>query len=314
MNVALTGASGFIGASAARVLAESGHAVTSLVRASSKREHIAPYTTRYVQGDQADASVWPDLLRGADALIHNSVDWAPLRASPGTATTPGSPGGLEAHLQSNLVGAIRLMHAAVDAGVMRIVFVSSVAVHHAICPRWKGVIDEDHPTRPRGLYGAAKAATEAFLWDLHARRGAHAVAIRPAAVYGVEPVNVERSHGHKQLMALKRGERVTKQNFGGGGKFVHIDDVATAIVRAVERDAASGHAFHLADCYAKFTRFAEHGAALLGLDSSMVEPDDGPPAKNVFSKELEREVLGVEMNRGDNGLREHMRELVERVG
>lgn len=303
MKIALTGASGFIGSAAARVLSESGHAVTALVRPTSVREHIAPHVRTYVEGDQADASVWPELLRGADALVHNAVDWAPLRAKD-----------LESHLRSNLVGAISLLHAAADAGVKRVVFVSSVAVHHAISDRWEGVIDEDHPLRPSGLYGAAKAATEAFLWDLMHRRGVHCVALRPAAVYGVEPMNLERTHGYEQLMALKRGERVTKDNFGGGGKWVHVDDVALAILRALERDATNGHAFHLADCYAKRTRFAEHAAQIMGLDASLVEPDDGPPAKNMFSKRLENETLGVALQRGDEGLRVHMRELIERVG
>ena len=303
MLIALTGASGFIGSAAARVLSESGHAVTALVRADSKREHIAPHVKRYVSGDQADAAIWPDLLRGADALVHNSVDWDVLRR-----------GDLHGHLRSNLLGSIELLHAAADAGVKRVVFLSSVAVHHAMSPRWEGVVDEDHPLRPSGLYGAAKAATEAFLWDLMHRRGVQCVALRPAAVYGVEPVNLERSHGFKQLTALRRGERVTKQNFGGGGKWVHVDDVALAIVRALERDEANGHAFHLADCYAKNTRFAEHAARIMGLDTSMVVPDDGPPAKNMFSKERERSILGVGLDRGDDGLRDHMRALIERVG
>ena len=86
MHVALTGASGFIGSVIARHLREAGHTVTGLVRSSSRTDHVAGYLDHVVVADQADESAWPGLLDGADAVIHNSVDWAALAtgASPST--------------------------------------------------------------------------------------------------------------------------------------------------------------------------------------------------------------------------------------
>lgn len=305
MRIVLTGASGFIGTSSARVLRENGHEVVALVREGSRVEKLDPYISRYARGDQADASVWPDLLAGADAVVHNSVDWDAIRS-----------GDLQRHLRTNLEGSILFLHAAHAAGIRRFVYLSSVAAHHDISPNWGGLVDEEHPLRPGSLYGALKAAVEAHLWDAKFRLGMHTVALRPAAVYGVEPIRLERSHGYKPLRRLLDGQRVTKQDFPGGGKFVHVDDVALAICRAVERADApdvSGRAFHLADCYAKHTRLAEHAADLLGLPAGMVEPDTGPPAKNMFDKTATLEALGVEQSRGDAGLREHMARLIEAV-
>ena len=302
MIIALTGSSGFIGSAAARVMHAQGHSVTALVRPSSRREHFHSFVERFVQGDQADPGIWPELLQNADAVVHNSIDWAPLQS-----------GDVRTHLERNLLGSILLLNAAHEAGVKRFIFISSVATHHDISPRWKGVIDEDHPLRPSGLYGACKAAVEAHLWSAHHSWGMHTVALRPCAVYGVEPVRLERSHGCKQVRRLLDGEKVTREDFPGGGKFVHVDDVALAIVRAVERDAAAGRAFNLADCYAKHTLLGRFAAEHLGLDPSMVELDEGPPAKNMFSKEATREILDVELDRGEDGLREYVGELVEAV-
>jgi hypothetical protein len=41
-----------------------------------------------------------------------------------------------------------------------------------------------------------------------------------------------------------------------------------------------------------------------------VEPDDGPPAKNRFDVTAAREVLGVSLDRGDEGLAEFARGFV----
>ncbi|MEC9373524.1 MAG: hypothetical protein VYC34_06755, partial [Planctomycetota bacterium] len=81
----------------------------------------------------------------------------------------------------------------------------------------------------------------------------------------------------------------------------------------IENDDAAGRAFNMADCYAKHTRFAEHAAAVLGLPADRVQPDPSPPAKNRFDKSAVQNVLGVEMDRGDAGLREHVAALIEVV-
>jgi dTDP-glucose 4,6-dehydratase len=239
---------------------------------------------------------------------------APTRLStPPSAGRPSDPGTSTAASAPLVEGSVGLLHRVHAAGIRRFAFLSSVAVHHDISPSWAGVIDKEHPLRPGSLYGASKAAVEAHLWDAKFRLGMHTVAIRPAAVYGVEPVRLERSHGYEQVRRLLDGRRVVRSDFPGGGKFVRVDDVALAVCRAVERAEqpdVSGRAFHLADCYAKFTRFGEHAAALLGLPASMVEADPGPPSRNVFDKSATRAALGVEQSRGDAGLRAHVADLI----
>ncbi|MHC4429635.1 MAG: NAD-dependent epimerase/dehydratase family protein, partial [Planctomycetota bacterium] len=101
MRIALTGVSGFIGSAIARHLAGQGHSVTGLVRSTSRRDHVTSWTDRLVEGDQADATVWPRLLEDAECIIHNSVDWEPLRA----------PHDLRAHLDRNVTASIELLEA-----------------------------------------------------------------------------------------------------------------------------------------------------------------------------------------------------------
>src|SRR5688500_11599396 len=84
MIVSLTGASGFIGSFTAAALHRAGHAVRALVRATSRRDHIAPYIERFIEGDLADPQALAALVAGAEVVIHNGADWDALRRSPST--------------------------------------------------------------------------------------------------------------------------------------------------------------------------------------------------------------------------------------
>lgn len=304
MRIALTGASGFIGSFIAKEAAARGHSVTALVRESSRRDHIERFVDRFVVGDQADEDAWGPLLEGADAVVHNSVDW---RSVTGLGGLP-EPGVFAAHLERNLVSALKFLRISAP---LPFVFMSSIAVHHDMRPRWEGIVDEDHPLRPSGVYGALKAAVEAHLWAEHfgSGGGRHVASIRPSGVYGVDPI-LDRSHGYRVIESIVRGEPFARP---GGGKFVHVEDVAAATVAAAERPEVSGMAFNLADCYARHADWAQMACGVLGrrvaIDFSSAERPG-----NEFSKEQTQRMLGVEMSRGHEGIEAHLRELAGLMG
>lgn len=290
MHIALTGASGFIGSAIARDLKQAGHHTVALVRSTSRRSHVEPFVDRFVEGDLADESVWPELLDGAECVIHGGVDWQCLKTSD-----------LKAHLERNLLGSIRLLQIAAPR---QFIFLSTIAAHHDMRPRWGGVIDEDHPLRPASWYGAYKAAVEAHLWAAHFSQGQHTCALRPCGVYGIDP-NIERTYGISMLRRLRKGENIEKP---GGGKFVHVDDVSAATVACVGNPDAAGKAYNLVDCYARWADWALMAAELLGVKIEVDTSSSAAP-KNVFTKDAARS-LGVNLDRGHNGIRDYLRELI----
>jgi len=294
MRVAITGVSGFIGSFIARRLKEAGHSVTGLVRPTSRRDHIESLVDRFVVGDQADEIAQKELLDGAKCVVHNSLDWQSTK-----------DGDLATHLDSNVAGSVKLLRAAAPR---QFVFVSTIAVHHDMRPRWACVIDEDHPIRPASLYGAYKAAIEAHLWWAHFTFDMHTCAIRPSAVYGIDP-NLSRSIGYPIIEEVKRGGRFKRP---GGGKFVHVEDVAAVVAATVGNPDANGNVYNLVDCYARWADLAQITAELLGLDADIDLSSPAEP-KNRFTKDGAQS-LGVTMERGHDGLRKHLRELIELMG
>jgi nucleoside-diphosphate-sugar epimerase len=174
-------------------------------------------------------------------------------------------------------------------------------------PRWKGVIDEDHPLRPRSVYGAYKAAVEAYLWAEHFDTGRFTCAIRPCGVYGIDP-DLPRSHGYDELLAVSREEPVRR---AGGGKWVHVEDVVAAVLGGIGNPKAAGRPFNLVDCYLRYADWAALAAEVLGVKADIDFSSPERP-QNEFSKDAAREI-GAGLDRGRDGIREHLSRLAKEM-
>ncbi len=297
MRIALTGVSGFIGSHLARRLADEGHKISGLVRETSNWQAVQPYCDKLTFGDQADETRFPDLLEGCDCVVHNSVDWDAIR--------PGykQRGGMRRHLLNNLVGSIRLLEL---SNPRQFIFVSTIAVYHDILPQWGGRPDETHPTRPATPYGAYKAAVEAHLWAECFGRDRNTSAVRPCAVYGMDP-RLDRAIGYSIVREIEAERKFTKR---GGGKFVHVDDVTAAVAALVGNDDARGRAYNLVDCYARWADWAAIAADIMRIRPE-IDMSSPPEPKNTFDTTKARALPGVRLDRGHEGIRKHLQKLID---
>jgi nucleoside-diphosphate-sugar epimerase len=236
-------------------------------------------------------------VHGVDAIIHNSADWEALRRSP------------ESNFQSNVLGSLRLLEAARQAGVGQFLFVSSVAVYHSILADRK--LDENHPTWPSGIYGAYKAAVEPHLIAYQCTYGMNTSSWRPAAIYGIAP-DLKRSQWYDLVDAVRKGERVANS---GGGKITHVQDVADALALAIGDESVAGQFYNLVDRHMYWQQAAEFAKELTG-SASIIENQKGPGPKNNFdtAKAVEfftRHQNQVALRRGLPGVREYVSQLLE---
>ena len=217
MKVALTGATGRVGAAVARLLTRQGHRVTTLGRRPVAGASFVPWAL----GDDA-----PD-LSGCDALVHAGFAHVPGRYRGGEGDDAA---GFTAR---NLDGTTALFAQAAAAGVPRIVFLSSRAVHDAY-PKGS-VLDDGLPARPDSLYGRVKAQAEDWLAEAAGPRLAVA-SLRATGVYG--PGAPGQPHKWSDLFAGHLAGQVQPARIATE---VHADDLAQAIallLTAPARDLA----------------------------------------------------------------------------
>ncbi|HXH94702.1 MAG TPA: NAD-dependent epimerase/dehydratase family protein, partial [Thermoanaerobaculia bacterium] len=136
----------------------------------------------------------------------------------------------------NVVGTLRLLEAAADAGVKRIVFASTGgAIYGEPVEVPQG---ETHPTEPLSPYGCAKLAVEHYLHYFRVVQGLSSVALRYANVYGPR----QNAHGEAGVVAIfaKRmlnGQTVTINGSGEQTRdFVYVGDVVAANLAASEAE------------------------------------------------------------------------------
>lgn len=238
MSVSLvTGGAGFIGSHVADELLAQGHTVVVLDDLSGGARDNVPPGAQFVEGSVTDETL-VDALFGAhrfDYVFHLAAYAAE---------------GLSHFIRrfnytNNVLGSVTLVNAAVNAGtVKRFVFTSSIAVYG---PGQLPMSEALTPT-PVDPYGIAKYAVEQ---DLRAARelfGLEYTIFRPHNVYG-ERQNVGDRYRNVIgifMNQIMRGEPLTV--FGDGEQtraFTHVADVAPAIARSVERDAARDQLFNI---------------------------------------------------------------------
>ena len=262
MIVAVTGATGYVGRFVLAALLARGDRVRALVRADRALLGL-PDGVELVAGDLADPP--PALCRGADALVHAALDHLPGRYRGGEGDDP------QRYLDVNLMGSLRLLRQARAAGVQRCVLLSSRAVYGR---RIAGIpLDETHPTTPDSLYGATKAALEAFAAALAWGEGWEIAVLRPTGVYGItQPV--ARSKWYDLVRTTLAGAPWPGRH--GGGE-VHGVDVARAVLLLLDAPEVAGRVVNCADLYVTDRDVAATVQRLAGVDGPLPAPPPAPP-------------------------------------
>jgi nucleoside-diphosphate-sugar epimerase len=277
MKIALTGATGFLGRYIAKQLVQSGHLLRCWHRPKSDCtgfERLAP-AIEWVPGGLGDRSAIAPLIRGVDAVVHAALQW-----QQGGAFQAAGKDDLDAFLEANLMGSLRLFQAARDAGVSRFVFISTCAVHDVILQ--DRPLDETHPLWPKSHYGAHKAALEKFVHSFGLGEGWPIYALRPTGIYGLaHPARASR--WFDLVGQVMRNEAVASAK---GGKEVHSADVAKAVEVLLTADAKviAGQAFNCYDRYVAEQAVAQIAKELTGSRSEIADLNRGPKNQIVTDK------------------------------
>ncbi|UUY03737.1 NAD(P)-dependent oxidoreductase [Svornostia abyssi] len=220
-RVLVTGAAGFIGRAVGDALRAGGDEVVGIDR-------VADVAVGIHAGDTTEPAAWAAHLAGCDAVIH-------------TAAVVSNAVDLDEQWRINVLGTRRVIEAARDAGVPRVVHLSSIRAFSDTA--FPDGVTEDHPVRPDGNpYVDTKIASEHVALQAHTAGEIETVIIRPGDVYGpgsvpwiLKPLDAIRS-GQFLLPAMGRGIHSP----------VYVDDLVAGVLLALRAPGAAGQIFTIA--------------------------------------------------------------------
>ncbi len=237
-RVLVTGGAGFIGSHLVEALVANKHEVTVLDDLSTGRQsNLAGVKDKitFVKGDIADVSVLKKVCAKQDFVFH----LAAIASVPYSIEHP-----LETH-EINTTGTLKVLLAARDAKVKRVIYSSSAAVYgdEPSLPK-----KEISPIRPQTPYALTKRTGEQYTLMFSKLYGMETVSLRYFNVYGPrqDPKSPYSGVITKFITALKNGQQPII--FGDGMQtrdFVFVSDVVQANLKAMTANAA-GKAFNIA--------------------------------------------------------------------
>jgi nucleoside-diphosphate-sugar epimerase len=233
MHALVTGGAGFIGAHLARLLVGRGCRVRVIDNfASGSRGRLAELApdVAVVEGDVRDAVALAEAMAGVDTVFH-------LAALVSVAQSVKQP--VES-FDVNLLGTLRVLEAAREAGVGRVVLASTCAVYGdtAALP-----VSERTPPAPVSPYAASKLAAEEALRLYTRLHGLKTVALRFFNVYGPrqDPGSPYAAVVPRFIAALRAGLQPTI--FGDGLQtrdFIYVGDVVAGLYAAATLPGIAG--------------------------------------------------------------------------
>lgn len=232
MRVLVTGASGFIGSASVRMLQVRGYEAIAAVR---RQTNNLPDKVRCCPITDIEAGTdWRSALDNIDTVIHAAARAHIVRdisAEP-----------LKEYRKVNVDGSLRLARQAAEAGVRRLIFISSIKVNgEQTAP---GVpFRADSEPAPRGAYGISKLQAEQGLQALAAEAGMEVVVIRPPLVYGPGV----KANFLSMMRCLDRGIPLPLGAIGNLRSLVSLDNLVDLIVTCISHPAAASQVFLASD-------------------------------------------------------------------
>lgn len=280
MRVFVVGATGILGRHLLPLLLSQGHSVRTIARSPEKVEALRQDGIEVQQGDLLDADTaarLPAMLTGCEAAIHIAT------AIP---SNPTEPGAWRQTSSLRMKGTQHLLQAALKAGVPSYIQQSIIMAYVNGDDRW---LDESTPfdtSLDRALIVGPVRIMENLL------RATPSEKLRWCILRGGNFVG----HGTRQdhlVAALRAGKASVPCDGSYYQSFVHVADMAAAILAALQRAPASS-TFNIAAEPVQYGAYLDQLASLLQVPPPPRQLDQPCPPSYRASSAAAREVLGWE--------------------
>ena len=283
----VTGGCGFVGSHIVKELVSQKQEVKvidDLSRGSLDRIRDVLDKVDFIKGDIRDVNTVSKVMENVDIVIHTAAQVSVTKSIE----DPLYDGSV------NILGTITLLEEAKKRGVKRFIHFSSAAIYGD--PKYIP-IDEEHPKNPLSPYGVSKLSSDYYARMYYHLYEVPTVVIRPFNIYGpgqnpgdpyagVITIFIERTIHNKEPIIY--GGTQTRD-------FVNVKDVVKAVLLAIEKDKAIGHAFNIASgTEITIDKLAEIIIEISGsnLEGIHEEFREGEILRSVANIEKAKQILG----------------------
>jgi nucleoside-diphosphate-sugar epimerase len=231
-QILVTGATGFIGRPLCSALARAGLSVRALCRAP-RQEFDSPGVAWQCCRDLATVEQWQPILGGIDTIIHLAGRAHVLHEHGNDAE--------DLYLRDNFTATLALARGAIECGVRRFVFLSSIKVY-GDGPFSQPLAANQEPV-PSEPYGRSKWRAELALLALAAESSMDIVIVRPPLVYGPGV----RANFLRLLRWVERGVPLPLAAVHNQRSLIGLDNLMDFMVSLTLRSESTGGTWHVAD-------------------------------------------------------------------
>lgn len=270
-HVLVTGANGFVGSHVCKRLSKAGTDVRALVRREDADLSRAGDVDVAV-ATLDDRTGLADAMSGITHVVHCAAAAGPDHESA-TAV--------------NVAGTRSVLEAAAEAGARRVVHISTTSVvddDAAVVDGDAERVDDD-----AGPYPVTKRDAEDVVAQVARDTGVETVVLRPPAVLGWGPTS---TWGQRVPAWVADGELPFSPDRRGSLGWVHVEDLAEAVVLALVDDGAVGNTYVVAAGTTTWGQFLDEVVSWFPGCPAPFEASDHPPAPREWSSARIRDDLG----------------------
>lgn len=231
-RVLVTGANGFVGSVLCEQLVAEGFKVRGTYRSRTIADSCPNNTDKAIVGEINSNTDWKEALREVDIVIHLA---ARVHVMQETETDP-----LSAFEAVNTQGTLNLAEQALNSGVIRLIFLSTIKVNGEQTEKVYSASDEVNPSDP---YAISKWHAEQGLQSIRKKNRIEVVIIRPPLVYGP---NV-KGNFLRLIKLINKGLPIPLASVKNKRSMVSIDNLCNLIKTCLEHPKADGEVFLVSD-------------------------------------------------------------------
>lgn len=231
MSILVTGANGFVGKPLCVELLRQGQIVRAVTRSANLQvENIEAVSVFTIDGE----TDWTAALYGVNVVIHLA---ARVHVMKDTAIDA-----LAEFRRVNVEGTLNLARQAVEAGVQRFIFISSIKVNGEGTFLGQLYTAEDQPA-PVDPYAISKREAEDALRQLASETGMEVVIIRPPLIYG----SGVKANFQSMIRWLDKGIPLPLGSVHNQRSLVALDNLIDLISTCIHHPAAANQIFMVSD-------------------------------------------------------------------